>query len=79
MILAKAIANEPAASCISPRRPRKSMEMMEREYRMRPVRAMGKARLKSDFASLMISEIEGNMYSVSVSTCIDLGRDRRSK
>lgn len=55
-MLAKAMANEPAASSMSPRWPKNSMESMDREYIIRAVRAIGKARLRSAFVSVRMSE-----------------------
>lgn len=55
-MLAKPMAREPPARGSSPRRPRKSMEMREREYRRRLVRTMGKAIWKMEKASLMAKE-----------------------
>ena len=51
-MLAKPMAREPPARERSPRRPRKSMEMMEREYSKRPVRTIGSEISAMHFASL---------------------------
>nr|GMD00624.1 NADH oxidase [Ipomoea batatas] len=56
VMLAKPTAREPPANASPPRRPRKSMEIMEREYRRRPVRIMGRAILAMDSASLITRE-----------------------
>ncbi|KAJ0558879.1 hypothetical protein HanIR_Chr07g0341221 [Helianthus annuus] len=53
VMLANPMANEPPASASSPRWPKKSMEIIEREYNKRPVRIMGMAIFAIEMASLI--------------------------
>lgn len=55
-MLANPIAREPPAKASSPTRPRKSMEIMEREYSKRPVRTIGSDIWAMHLASLIARE-----------------------
>lgn len=58
-MLAKAIANEPAANSVSPSLPRNNIEIMERVYRIKAVKAIGDASLNKAFVSFTISLVVG--------------------
>lgn len=55
-MLATAMAKAPAASSVSPRWPRNNMEMMDRVYRIKDVRAIGDESLNNALVSWMTCE-----------------------